>query len=145
MADGELWLDPLHETHRDALGAACARDTSIWQIYSVSYGPEQFAQNFNALLSRQGWRPFAMFERDELVGMSAYIAIDEGRGVLEIGNTYIVSEKRGTGFNRMVKQLMIDRAFSCGFSRIKFRVDARDRHSGVEGKSVSVRGDHGGR
>src|SRR3546814_1277459 len=70
-----------------------------------------------------------MFERDELVGMSAYIAIDEGRGVLEIGNTYIVSEKRGTGFNRMVKQLMIDRAFSCGFRRIEFRVDARNRRS----------------
>src|SRR3546814_14206165 len=61
--------------------------------------------------------------------MSAYIAIDEGRGVLEIGNTYIVSEKRGTGFNRMVKQLMIDRAFSCGFRRIEFRVAARNRRS----------------
>src|SRR3546814_18983413 len=81
-----------------------------------------------------------MFELDELVGMSAYIAIDEGRGVLEIGNTYIVSEKRGTGFNRMVKQLMIDRAFSCGFRRIEFRVE---RKSVGEGKRVAVRVDLG--
>jgi RimJ/RimL family protein N-acetyltransferase len=61
--------------------------------------------------------------------MSAYLGIDSARGVLEIGNTYYVPRLRGTGFNLRVKDLMIRRAFDCGFRRIEFRVDARNKRS----------------
>ncbi|MBV9883485.1 MAG: GNAT family N-acetyltransferase [Sphingomonadaceae bacterium] len=129
LADGEIRLEPLAEAHRAALKAACAEDREIWPIYSVSYDPEHFDTSFDALLARPNGRGFAIFSGKAPVGMSCYLGIDAARGVLEIGNTYYVPARRGTGLNRRVKDLMIGRAIDCGFRRIEFRVDARNARS----------------
>ena len=129
MEDGELRLEPLAEEHRAALKAACAEDLDVWPIYAVSYDPEHFDASFDGLRFRPDGHAFALFSGGELVGMSAYINIDEARGVLEIGNTYYVPKMRGTSFNRRVKDLMIRRAIDCGYRRIEFRVDARNARS----------------
>jgi RimJ/RimL family protein N-acetyltransferase len=129
MADGDLRVEPLEERHREPLRAACAQDGEIWRIYSTSYDPEHFDQSFDLLLSRPNWSSFAIFSDGELVGMSCYLGIEPERGVLEIGNTYYVPRMRGTGFNRRVKDLMIRRAIDCGFRRIEFRVDERNKRS----------------
>src|SRR5687767_4976298 len=129
MRNGDLVIEPLGEPHRAALKAACAEDPDIWSIYSVSYGPEQFDASFDLLRSRSNWEAFAILLDGEVVGMSAYISIEPEPGVLEIGNTYYVPRLRGTGFNRRVKDLMIGRAIDCGFRRIEFRVDSRNRRS----------------
>ena len=70
-----------------------------------------------------------LFDGDELAGMSSFLGIDEGRGVLEIGGTYYRPHLRGTGFNRRVKDMMLRRAFDCGFRRVEFRVDERNKRS----------------
>jgi RimJ/RimL family protein N-acetyltransferase len=129
MADGDIRLEPLAEAHRAALKAACAEDLDIWPIYALSYDPEHFDASFDRLLSRPDGQAFAIFSGGALVGMSAYIGIDQARGVLEIGNTYYVPRMRGTGLNRRVKGLMIGRAIDCGFRRIEFRVDRRNARS----------------
>ena len=64
-----------------------------------------------------------------MVGMSSYLGIDEGRQTLEIGSTYYRPKFRGTGFNRRIKDMMIERAFASGFRRIEFRVDRRNTRS----------------
>jgi RimJ/RimL family protein N-acetyltransferase len=125
----DLRLEPLAETHRPALQAACALDPDIWPIYSLSYDPEHFDESFDKLASRPDSHAFAILLDGELVGMSAYLGIEPERGVLEIGNTYYVPPLRGTGFNRRVKDLMMGRAIACGFRRIEFRVDARNARS----------------
>ena len=129
MSDGEVRAEPLTESHRAALKAACAEDLEIWQIYSVSFGPEHFDTSFDLILSRASWRCFALFSGEQLVGMSCFIGIEPERGVLEIGNTYYIPKMRGTGFNRRVKDLMLKRAFGSGFRRVEFRVDARNARS----------------
>lgn len=129
MVDREVRLEPLAEGHRAALKAACAEDTDIWEIYSTSYGPDHFDRNFEAMLGQPAWRSFALFDGDTLVGMSSFIGIDLDRMALEIGCTYYVPAMRGTGFNRRIKDLMLRRAFSCGFRRVEFRVDARNGRS----------------
>jgi RimJ/RimL family protein N-acetyltransferase len=129
MADGELRLAPLAQEHRAALKGACAEDPAIWPIYAISYDPEHFDDSFDRLTTRSNGHAFAIFSGDALVGMSAYLGIDETRGVLEIGNTYYLPRMRGTGFNRRVKDLMIGRAIDCGFRRIEFRVDSRNARS----------------
>jgi RimJ/RimL family protein N-acetyltransferase len=129
MADGDIRLEPMAEAHRAALKTACAEDLDIWEIYSTSYGPDHFDTNFSAMLARPDWHAFALFRGDRLVGMSSFMGIDLGRMVLEIGSTYYVPAERGTGFNRIVKDLMLARAFACGFRRIEFRVDARNGRS----------------
>ena len=129
MADGEVRIEPLGERHRGALRSACAEDAEIWNLYSISFGPEHFDRSFEFLLTRPNWIPFALFSGEELAGMSAYIGVDEERRVLEIGNTYYRPPLRGTGFNAAVKALMIGRAIQCGFRRVEFRVDARNGRS----------------
>ena len=129
MADGEVRLEPLREDHREALKAACAEDSEIWEMYATSYDPRHFDASFDLLLARPNWAAFAIFQGDTLAGVSAYIRIEPERGVLEIGNTYYVPRLRGTGFNRRVKELMIDRAFDHGFRRIEFSVDSRNGRS----------------
>jgi RimJ/RimL family protein N-acetyltransferase len=129
MANGEVGLEPLAEAHRAALKAACAEDREIWPIYAVSYDPDHFDASFDALLARPNVQGFAIFSDDALVGMSCYLGIEATRGVLEIGNTYYVPAMRGTGLNRVVKDLMMSRAIDRGFRRIEFRVDARNARS----------------
>jgi RimJ/RimL family protein N-acetyltransferase len=140
MAADGVHLEPLAERHRADLGAACAEDGEIWPIYAISYDPEHFDASFEALLARPNGQGFAIFSEGRLVGMSCYLGIDGGRGVLEIGNTYYVPALRGSGLNRAVKDLMIGRAIDCGCRRIEFRVDARNaRSQGAMAKLGAVR------
>jgi RimJ/RimL family protein N-acetyltransferase len=129
MAEGDLRLEPMAEAHREGLKAACAQDRDIWLIYATSYDPAHFDESFDLIRSRPDWRCFTVFLGERLVGMSCYIGIEPERGVLEIGNTYYVPDVRGTGLNRRVKDLMLARAFGCGFRRVEFRVDSRNARS----------------
>jgi RimJ/RimL family protein N-acetyltransferase len=129
MREGDLRVEPLAETHRAALKAACAEDVEIWSIYATSYDPDHFDASFDGLLAKPDGRSFALILDGRLVGMSSYIGIDLGRMALEIGSTFYVPAVRGTGFNERVKALMIGRAVDCGFRRIEFRVDARNQRS----------------
>ncbi len=126
---GSVTLTPLGETHRTGLRAACAADADIWQIYPVSYAPEHFDTSFAALRANASRLSFAILDQDEVVGMTAYLRIEEGAQTLEIGNSYLMPDRRGTGLNGTMKRLMIDRAFTSGFRRIEFRIDARNARS----------------
>jgi RimJ/RimL family protein N-acetyltransferase len=117
------------ERHRDALRAACAEDSEIWEIYATNFGPDGFEAAIDLYRSTTRNRTFVLYDSDELAGMSSYLGIDEGRQVLEIGGTYYRPKFRGTGFNRRVKDMMLARAFSSGIRRIEFRVDVRNRRS----------------
>jgi RimJ/RimL family protein N-acetyltransferase len=120
---------PFAEEYRAALKAACAEDDAIWAIYSSSFAPHHFAASLDAWLARPDMVTFTLFEGDNLAGMSSFLAIEPDRGVLEIGGTYYRPQLRGTGFNRRVKDMMLCRAFNCGYRRIEFRVDARNARS----------------
>jgi RimJ/RimL family protein N-acetyltransferase len=122
------------EQWREPLKAACAEDSEIWQIYANNFGPDGFDESVALYRSTSRNRTFVLFAKnpqgvDELAGMSSYLGIDEGRGVLEIGGTYYRPKFRGTGFNRRVKDMMLRRAFDCGFRRVEFRVDERNKRS----------------
>lgn len=120
---------PFAEEHRAALKAACAEDSDIWPIYSVSCDPEHFDATIDALLARPDALTFVLFDGDKLAGMSSFLRIDERNRVLEIGFTYYRPHLRGSGLNRRVKAMMIERAFAAGFRRVEFRVDRRNARS----------------
>ena len=129
MADGDLVLKPLAERHRADLKAACAKDLAIWPIYAVSYDPDHFDAQFDSLLARPAAYPFAILQAGRLIGMTAFLRHQPERQTVEIGNSYIIPYLRGTGFNRRVKQLLLDRAFECGIRRVEFSVDDRNERS----------------
>ena len=129
MAASNIRLELMAEAHRAALKAACAQDLEVWAVYATSWDPEHFDETFDLTMALKRWHRFVIFSDDALVGMSCFINVDPQRGALEIGNTYYVPRMRGTGFNRVVKDLMLRRAIACGFRRIEFWVDARNTRS----------------
>ncbi|MEJ7777896.1 MAG: GNAT family protein [Sphingomicrobium sp.] len=117
------------EDDRQALADACAEDGDIWTIYANNFGPAGFNDSIDGYMAKPDSRTFVLFNGEELAGMSSYLGIDEERGALEIGGTYYRPRLRGTGFNRRVKDMMLQRAFGCGFRRVEFRVDSRNARS----------------
>lgn len=109
------------EHHRHALRAVCAEDSDIWAIYATNFGPDGFDTSIDGYVSNPKNRTFVLFEEDELAGMSSFLGIDEARQTLEIGGTYYRPKFRGTGFNGRVKEMMLARAFDCGFRRSSSR------------------------
>ena len=129
MTGEDCRAEPFDEKHRGTLKAACAEDQAVWAIYANDFGPEGFDASIDRYLANPANRVFVLFDGEELAGMSSFLGIDEGRQAVEIGGTYYRPRFRGTGFNRRVKAMMLARAFECGFRRIEFRVDARNRRS----------------
>lgn len=123
-------VEPLAEHHIDPLRAACAEDQEIWGIYPVSMLDENFDEAIKAFHDTINWVRFAVIhsETDTVVGMTNYINPDQF-GVVEIGGTYIAPSVRGSGFNDVMKKLLIDHAFANGFRKIEFRVDTRNERS----------------
>jgi RimJ/RimL family protein N-acetyltransferase len=126
------------ERHRDELRAACAEDGEIWEIYATNFGPDGFDAAIDGYVANPNNRTFVLFDGDELAGMSSYLGIDTTRQVLEIGGTYYRPRFRGTGFNRRVKEMMLERAFASGIRRVEFRVDIRNRRSQAAMKKLGA-------
>ncbi len=130
LSDGSLRLEPLIETHREALRAACNEDQEIWDVYPFSYLGAAFDAQFDSMIRRD--RPrlcYAIFDGDTVVGMTAWIEHGAPGYSVEIGNTYIVPRLRGTGFNTRLKKLMLDHAFASGIKRLAFKVDNINKRS----------------
>jgi RimJ/RimL family protein N-acetyltransferase len=126
------------EGHRESLRAACAEDRGIWGIYASDFGPDGFDASIDAYLAKPDARTFVLFDGDELAGMSSFLGIDDKRQTLEIGGTYYRPHVRGTGFNRRVKAMMLERAFASGIRRVEFRVDARNARSQAAMKKLGA-------
>ncbi len=132
LADGDVGLDLLKDSHLPDLRRACAEDRDIWAIYPFSMLDEHFdtaVERMESFHQMQGWVRYAAFQAGRLVGMTSYINPDPANGVVEIGGTYFVPSVRGTKYNATAKRLMIDHAFACGFRKIEFRVDTRNARS----------------
>ena len=126
------------EDHLEGLKAACAEDRDIWAIYANNFGPKGFDESIALYRSNPRNRTFVLYEGDELAGMSSFLGIDEARQVLEIGGTYYRPHLRGSGFNRRVKDMMLERAFDCGIRRVEFRVDVRNARSQAAMKKLGA-------
>ncbi len=129
LADGDLKLVKLTEAHRETLRIVCAADPDIWPIYSSSFGPDHFDKSFDALTGGNSRMPYAILDGDTLVGMTAYLRPDMSAQTVEIGNSFIHPDARGTGLNGRVKRLVLDHAFATGIRRIEFRIDERNKRS----------------
>jgi RimJ/RimL family protein N-acetyltransferase len=138
MAGDNCRAELFSEEYRERLKTACAEDGEIWQIYANNFGPDGFDESISRYVSNPDNRTFVLFDGDELAGMSSYLGIDKGRQVLEIGGTYYRPHRRGSGFNRRVKDMMLARAFDCGIRRVEFRVDRRNARSQAAMKKLGA-------
>lgn len=124
LQDQDLTLEPLVEAHREGLRQACNADTEIWSIYPFSYAGDAFDMQFDIMRAAgRARRCYAIVVDGRVVGMTAWIEHGAPGHSIEIGNSYIVPESRGTGLNRRIKVLMLDHAFAQGLVRVAFKVD----------------------
>jgi RimJ/RimL family protein N-acetyltransferase len=129
LADGNLSLVRLAEAHREGLRAACAADTEIWQLYPIRYDGDFFDRSFDALVGHKSRMPYAISVDDTVTGMTAWLRPDWTAQTVEIGNSFISPDTRGTGLNGRIKRLMLDHAFTNGIRRVEFRIDERNGRS----------------
>lgn len=128
ISDGDLLLEQFEERHREALRAACAADPDIWQLYPTDWGGH-FDACFDAVLRNDQRNPFVLTLAGRVIGMSGYLNLAPDRQTVEIGNSYILPETRGTGVNARIKALLLARAFASGIRRVEFRIDERNARS----------------
>lgn len=128
IADGDLLLAQFEEQHREGLRIACAADADIWRIYPSDWDGD-FDACFDAVLRNDQRNPFVLALAGRVIGMSGFLNLAIDRQTVEIGNSYILPECRGTGVNGRIKALLLARAFACGIRRAEFRVDERNGRS----------------
>ncbi|MDX2209549.1 MAG: GNAT family protein [Sphingopyxis sp.] len=129
LRDADLLLEKLNDRHREGLRAACAADSEIWAIYSSNFGPDNFDAAFGALIGHEHRMPYAIMLGGAVVGMTAWLRPDWSAQTVELGNSYLRPDARGTGLNGRIKRLMLDHAFAVGIRRIEFRIDERNARS----------------
>ncbi len=132
LSEGDVHLMPFIDDYIEPLRAAYEQDQEIWEIYPHSMVGEHFDTGFAAFYQHYligDWVGYAIFSGEELVGLTNFIGCDLANGVVEIGGTYITPSVRGSGLNDIMKRLMIEHAFDCGYRRIELRVDARNKRS----------------
>lgn len=128
IEDGDLVLEQFEERHREGLRAACAADADIWQLYPTDWGGH-FDACFDAVLHNEQRNPFVLTLAGQMIGMSGFLNLAVDRQTVEIGNSYILPDCRGTGINGRIKALQLARAFACGIRRVEFRIDERNARS----------------
>lgn len=132
LSEGNVHLMPFIDDHIEPLREVYEEDQEIWDIYPQCMVGSHFEAGFGNFYKHYligDWIGFAIFDGDELVGLTNYIALDADNGVVEIGGTYIEPSVRGSGLNDAVKRLMIDHAFDNGYRKIEFRIDDRNKRS----------------
>lgn len=128
MADGDLVLAPLADAHLEPLRAVCAQDTEIWEIYSHCL----IGEHFDPAIAHRRATPggnFAIVLSGAVIGITAFLRPDVAGSEVEVGGTFLAPRQRGTGVNRRIKRLMIDRAFASGFAQVRFNIDERNARS----------------
>ncbi len=130
LARGSLRLEPIAEAHREGLRAACARDSAIWDIYSINLTGPDFDPAFDGKYAGEGGQfAYAAMLDGAIVGCTSWYGIEPGNRAVAIGYTYFAPEVRGGDFNLSAKGLMIGHAWATGFHRIHFDIDVRNTRS----------------
>lgn len=131
VAGRHVTLEPLAETHREDLRAACEEDQTIWDLYPYSMAGEHFDGFWKGAMKRAAegtFLPFAVVADGRCGGITAHFPSPPNL-TTEIGGTYYRPGLRGTAVNPESKLLMIGMAFDAGAVRVGFKVDALNARS----------------
>ena len=126
-------LEPITETHKVGLRAACNADQAIWtELYPFSWANEHFDPTWTKLMGDKlagNTQAYAVIAGSAVIGLTTFYAIDALNSVVEIGGTYYRPDARGGTVNPGAKRLMMGHAFDSGARRVVYRVDASNARS----------------
>jgi RimJ/RimL family protein N-acetyltransferase len=107
-------LEPLHPSHAEELAEAVAPIHDVW--FTRLPSPDGMAAEIDRRLERHAsglvvpWT-IRRVSDGRVVGMTTYLNIRPDDRRLEIGSTWIAPSAQGTGLNKEVKLLQLERAF----------------------------------
>lgn len=123
-------LEPLHENHAAGLLAAADPDTFAYiATRPQAWDLQGFHQYVARLRANPDLQPFAIVRNDtgQAVGTTSYMDIRLNDRGLEIGNTWIGRDQRGTQINPENKYLLLRHAFEAlGMVRVQLKCDGRN-------------------
>jgi len=136
-------LEPLNESHRDALYSA-AQDESIWTYNSSKAFGERFYRWFDKAIKccqdRQHL-PFIVRRLSDakIIGSTRYYDINPEHHRLTIGYTWYIPEVWGTYVNPECKLLLLKFAFEdLQVNRVEFVTDSRNSRSRAAIKKIGA-------
>ena len=128
-------VEPLAAEHEAGWLAASA-DTDLFRWFPVDMSTESIRRaEFAAMLAdaRGGLiAPFAVRDAatGELVGCTSFLALALGHLRAELGGTWVIRSRWGTGVNVETKLLLLGHALqTAGLRRVEFKTDARNERS----------------
>lgn len=91
-----------------------ASDKNIWAQHTDNnrYLPTGFSTYFHKLLQTN--QPYLIIDKKtkQIVGATSYYQLDESNKKVAIGYTFLATQYWGTGFNSILKKLMLEYAFT---------------------------------
>ena len=109
-------LEPLSHDHAPALIKA-VQDGELWRLwYTAVPTPDGMNAEIDrrlALQSNRSMMPFAVIQptRNQAVGMTTYMNIDEANRRVEIGSTWYAQSVQRTPLNTEAKRILLTHAF----------------------------------
>lgn len=105
-------LEPLESFHFDALYEA-AKDPLIWtQHTSNRFKTEEFALFFKESMESKGALVVIDNSKQNIIGSSRFKQVASDESIVEIGWSFLAREYWGGTYNRSMKKLMIEHAFT---------------------------------
>ena len=138
LSGHSILLFPLVAQHFEALYSA-ASDPLIWAGHPsrLRYQRKEFSRWFEDALTSKGALVIADKASGEIIGSSRYYEHDQHKSEIAIGFTFLVRAAWGGKFNRELKNLMLNHAFT----RVKtvwFHVDASNIRSQMAMKKIGA-------
>lgn len=129
LQDANVTLVPLQETDFERLYQV-ASDPLIWEQHpsKTRYQREVFANYFKGAIESKGAFLVLDTQSGQPIGSSRYYDYDAATATLLIGYTFLARSHWGSTYNRSLKTLMIDHAFTFA-DAVVFHIGAQNIRS----------------
>ncbi len=130
LTDGHVRLRPLQAPDFDTLYAVAA-DPLVWEQHPnpTRYQRAVFQTYFAGALESGGAFLIEDVVTDQPIGSTRFYDFDEAAGTVLIGYSFLGRDRWGGRWNRAVKTLLLDYAFTYGLEAVFFHVGASNRRS----------------
>ena len=135
LTGDKVELIPLQRSHREGLLKA-ASDGALWELWYTAVPSDKTLDRYmdQALDDKNEGKvlPFTIIERqrDQIIGSTRFLNIEQPHKRLEIGNTWYASTFQRTGVNTECKYLLLKHAFEkFGCIAVEFRTHWHNHRS----------------
>ena len=109
----------------DLFGAFASAGDGLWTYmpWGPFASPEELDETFTEVAARPDWLTYSLLVEGRAIGVSSYLRIDSGGGVIEIGGITYSPPLQRTVASTEASYLMIRHAIELGYRRVEWKCD----------------------